>query len=336
MSLLEANNLTIQYQTTRGEEPITAVSDVSFSIEEGEFFGLAGESGCGKSTIADAIIGALDDNGYIESGSLYFQNQPLHEYSEKRLNNEIRWKEISMIPQSAMNSLDPLERISEQAYEITNTHVGMSTPRTKEKLSELFDLMGLPPDRITDYPHQFSGGMLQRATIALSLLLEPTLIIADEPTTGLDVVMQDQVFKYLAKIKKELNSTVFLITHDVSLIFEICQTMGVMHGGQLMEVGDVKRLFDEPTHPYSIMLQRAFPDVRFPDRTLEVIPGHPPENMGEVDYCSFADRCPLAVEECTNHAPTLEAMDVQDTQSVACFRKNDSRTEMETEEAEPR
>ena len=318
--LLEAEDLTIQYRTERG--PITAVSGASFRIEKGEYFGLVGESGCGKSTIARAIIGGLDDNGHIESGQIRYRGKNLHDMTQDELNNEIRWKEISLIPQSSMNSLDPLRRISKQAIELAEVHTDMGNQEALSKLRELFETVGLQENRIKEYPHQFSGGMQQRAIIAMALLLNPSLIIADEPTTALDVIMQDQVFKYLEKIKDERNASMMLITHDISLVFESCQSMAVMHAGQVAESGSTRDVLKSPCHPYSILLQEAFPDIRHPNRELGVIEGIPPQNLGSVDYCTFADRCPWVVEECQVSSPSLEPADGgTDQHQAACFRK---------------
>lgn len=321
--LLEANDLTIQYETSDGA--ITAVSDASFTIDEGEYFGLVGESGCGKSTIAQAIIGGLDANGQITSGELWYRDEPIHEYSEQELNKKIRWKEISLIPQSAMNSLDPLIRVKDQAIKLANIHTEMSEEEALDRLIEMFDIVGLQESRVSDYPHQFSGGMQQRAIIAMALFLGPSFIIADEPTTALDVIMQDQVFKYLDRIRDEADTSMMLITHDISVVFESCDKMAIMHSGQVAETGTVTDVYDNPRHPYSILLQQAFPDHRYPNQELAVIDGTPPQTMGEVDYCTFIDRCPWAVEECGKHAPPLEPInDEAVDHTAACFRKEEA------------
>jgi oligopeptide/dipeptide ABC transporter ATP-binding protein len=301
--ILEVKNLSVEYRTNR--ENIRAVTDASFTIDENQYFGLVGESGCGKSTLAKAILGGLDSNGEITSGSIHFKGEEIQDFSERRLNEEIRWKEISVIPQSSMNSLDPLMRISEQAIELADTHTDWSEQEALNRLEELFDIVGLAGSRTQEYPHQFSGGMQQRAIIALSLFLQPSLIIADEPTTALDVIMQDQILKYLDEVKQTQDTSMLMITHDISVIFETCDSLAVMHGGQVAESGATKNLFDNPRHPYSILLQQAFPDIRFPNRDLSVIEGQPPQLRDDVDYCSFADRCPWATDECRAEAPPL-------------------------------
>lgn len=331
--LLEAKELTIQYQTDSG--PLTAVSDATFEINRGEYFGMVGESGCGKSTIAQAVIGGLDDNGRISSGELLYKGQPLHEYSEEEMNEKVRWKEISLIPQSAMNSLDPLIRIKDQAVKLADIHTELDDEEALDRLVELFDIVGLQESRVSDYPHQFSGGMQQRAIIAMALFLDPSFIIADEPTTALDVIMQDQVFKYLDRIREESDTGMMLITHDISVVFESCDKMAVMHSGQVAETGTVTDVFDNPRHPYAILLQEAFPDHRRSEQALEVIDGTPPQTTGEVDFCTFADRCPWAIEECRKSAPPLEDIeDGAEDHAAGCFRK-DEVLELYREERKP-
>jgi oligopeptide/dipeptide ABC transporter ATP-binding protein len=223
-----------------------------------------------------------------------------------------------------MNSLDPLQRIVDQAVEICQVHSSMSVAEAKDRLRELFEVVGLQESRITDYPHQLSGGMQQRAIIALSLLLEPALIIADEPTTALDVIMQDQIFKHLDEIVEGTETSVLLITHDISVVFESCDKIAIMHAGQVAETGTTRELFYTPRHPYTILLQEAFPDVRHPDRDLEVIDGNPPKVFGDVDFCAFVDRCPWATEECRSAEPRLESVDGAETgHAAACFRKDE-------------
>jgi oligopeptide/dipeptide ABC transporter ATP-binding protein len=321
--LLEVEDLKIQYRTEAG--PLTAVSDATFTISRSEYFGLVGESGCGKSTIARALIGGLDNNGYVESGTIRFKGEEIQDYSEAEFNRNIRWKEISFIPQSSMNNLDPLERVSDQAHQIARTHTDMSRKETMERFGNLFEAVGLQRERIDEYPHQFSGGMQQRAIIALALLLEPSVVIADEPTTALDVIMQDQVFQELEDMKEDFETSMLLITHDISLVFESCDRMAVMHGGQIAETGAVTSIYDEPRHPYSILLQGAFPDIKDPDRELETIDGAPPQLYGEVTECSFVDRCPWAGEECPSKAPHLDPIEGSDDDShrAACFRKHE-------------
>lgn len=314
----------MEYRTSSGN--LTAVSDVSFQIEEQQYFGIVGESGCGKSTLSNAIIGGLDSNGEITAGKIRYRGQDIQDMSEKELNKTVRWKEISWMPQSSMNSLDPMKRVSEQAVELAKIHTDLSRTEALERFRDMFEVVGLQQSRISDYPHQYSGGMEQRAIIALALFLRPSLIIADEPTTALDVIMQDQIFKYLDRMKEQ-DVSMLLITHDMSVIFESCDRMMVMHGGQSVETGTVNQIYSDPHHPYSKLLQDAFPDYRYPNRELAEIEGAPPEQWGDVDYCTFADRCPLAVEECRTAAPESEVVSPGPAEhsphTVSCYRKDD-------------
>lgn len=322
--LLSIENLTVSYDTPNGT--LTAVSGASFEIGDNEFFGLVGESGSGKSTLAKAIIHGLDENGEIANGTISYQGEEIQNLSEEGLNERIRWKEISWIPQSSMNSLDPLMSIKEQGLKLARAHSDLSDEEAVERLEETFEVVGLQPGRISDYPHQFSGGMRQRALIVLAIFLRPSLIIADEPTTALDVIMQDQILKYIEGIQDSNKISMLLITHDISVVLESCSRMGVMHAGQLAEVGTTKDLYYSPHHPYSILLQEAFPDHRYPDQELATIDGAPPLNFGKVDYCTFEDRCPWAIEECGESAPALERLSSsqgRETQFVSCFRKSE-------------
>lgn len=330
--LLKIDDLTVQYETNSGD--LTAVSNASFEIAEGEFYGLAGESGSGKSTLAKALIGGLDDNGKIDSGTIQYRGEEIQEYTESQFNEQLRSEEISWIPQGSMNSLDPLQRVSDQALEIADVHTDLSEQAALDKFEEMFEVVGLQKSRIDDYPHQFSGGMQQRAMIALALFLEPSLVIADEPTTALDVIMQDQIFKYFDDVKEKINTSLLLITHDISVIFESCDKVAIMHAGQVAETGDVVDVHQNPRHPYTILFKEAFPDIRYPDRELEIIEGYPPQNIGEVDYCSFVDRCPWATEECRESAPELNETSDEDHRA-ACFRM-DETDELYEQEYQPK
>ncbi|WP_158059555.1 ABC transporter ATP-binding protein [Halorussus halophilus] len=320
--LLEFEDVYIRYRTD-GFNDVHAVNAASFSIDEHDYFGLVGESGCGKSTIADAIVGGLDDNGEVVSGTIRYKGKEIQDYSEAEFNKNIRWKEISVIPQSSMNSLDPVMKLSEQAVEMAKYHTDLSNAEALDRLRELFDVVGLSESRIDDYPHQFSGGMQQRAIIAFALFLRPSLIIADEPTTALDVIMQDQIIDHINGLKDEWDVSMLLITHDISLVFENCDSMAVMHGGQIAEAGTVEDVFDHPRHPYAILLQNAFPDVRFPDRELAVIDGHPPQLHDEVDFCTFVDRCPWAEPACREGAPPANPVTGDEDHLAWCIRADE-------------
>ncbi|OYR55654.1 ABC transporter ATP-binding protein [Halorubrum halodurans] len=301
MSQLEVEDLEVYYETEEG--PAQAVDGVSFELEQGENLGIVGESGCGKTTLAKAIIGILPDAGYINNGSINFQGDDLTELSEPE-RRRLKWEEISMIAQSAMNSLDPVYTIREQIVEAIETHrPGTGRVESDEIVTEMFELVGLDPERADDYPHQFSGGMRQRAMIAMALALEPSLMLADEPTTALDVIMQDQILKRIGSIQEEINSSMLVITHDVSVVAETCDRVIVMYAGKIAEEGPVEEIFNQPYHPYTIGLKRAFPNIRESDQDLLSIAGYPPELVDPPQGCRFAERCPMATDRCREEEP---------------------------------
>ncbi|GAA0245607.1 ABC transporter ATP-binding protein [Haladaptatus pallidirubidus] len=301
MALLEVEDLEVYYDSEDG--PVKAVDGVSFEIEAGETIGIVGESGCGKSTLAKALIGILPKNGYINGGSIRFKGEDLTEMPEKR-RRELRWDEISLIAQSAMNALDPVYTIREQILEAIDAHYPkMGRTEAQEIIDESFDLVGLDRDRQTDYPHQFSGGMRQRAMIAMSLVLQPSLILADEPTTALDVIMQDQILKRINGIQRESDTAMMVITHDVAVVAETCDRVVVMYAGEVAEEGPAEFIFGQPYHPYTLGLKSAFPDIRQSSQDLVSIGGHPPDLSNPPSGCRFAERCPLATEKCTSEDP---------------------------------
>ena len=301
MAVLEINDLEVYYGMD-GED-VRAVDGLSFAIEEGETLGIVGESGCGKSTLAKAILGILPENGYINGGEILFKGEDLTQMSSDRRRKHM-WEDISMIPQSAMNGLDPVYTVRTQIVEAIETHRrGMAKAKANETVDELFELVGLDPARADEYPHQFSGGMRQRAMIAMSLALDPAIILADEPTTALDVIMQDQILKRMSQIQEEINSSMMVITHDVSVVAETCDRVLVMYAGTLAEEGDVASIFDSPYHPSTVGLNRAFPNIQEPNRDLISIPGYPPDLSPPPSGCRFAKRCPLATEKCFEEQP---------------------------------
>ncbi len=304
MSLLKVNDLEVYYETEDG--PAQAVDGVSFELEEGENLGIVGESGCGKTTLAKAIIGILPDAGYVNHGSIEFKGDDLTDMTGAQ-RRRLKWEEISMIAQSAMNSLDPVYTIREQIVEAVETHrPGTGRVEADEMVTEMFELVGLDPDRADDYPHQFSGGMRQRAMIAMALVLEPSLMLADEPTTALDVIMQDQILKRISTIQQEINSSMLVITHDVSVVAETCDRVLVMYAGKVAEEGSVEEIFDQPYHPYTIGLKRAFPNIRMSDQDLLSITGYPPELVDPPQGCRFAERCPMATDRCREEEPEAQ------------------------------
>jgi len=313
MTLLDIENLEITYSTP-GKD-VHAVNDVSFSIDEGENYGLVGESGCGKSTIAKTVLGLLDDNGEVQAGSIRFKDRELLDLSEREW-QQVRWEEISYIPQSAMDSLDPVMRVGSQIRQAIRKHRDISKADADERVAEVFEIVGLDPERTGDYPHEFSGGMRQRVTIAMALALDPDLIIADEPTTGLDVIVQDKIIDKLLEIQAEVDSSLLLITHDVGVVAETCEDVSVLYGGKVMEQGETYDVFKYPTNPYTMGLKNAFPEVDEFDEQAISIPGSLPDLTQEPTGCVFRNRCPFATEECEDgHPPLVEA----ENQVSACY-----------------
>ena len=313
MSLLHLENLKTIYRTQKGD--VTGLENISFSLENAKSFGIVGESGCGKSTLLKSIIGVLPENACIAEGSIAFNSIEL-----TGLNNaefcRIRWKEISMITQSAMNALDPVYTVGYQIMEAIKTHMNTDKKTARRMIEEMFTLVGIDADRFSEYPHQFSGGMRQRAIIAMSLVLKPSLVIADEPTTSLDVIVQDQIFKNIKKMQQIIGFSMLLVTHDIALVIENCDDIAVMYGGRIVETGSVQDVILKPLHPYTLGLKNAFPNIL--DRTAELIsiPGVPPSLLGELKGCRFYERCPFASKVCRLEIPPLKT--VQGTHKAAC------------------
>jgi len=305
MTLLEVNDLHVTY---RGTPDVEAVRGVSFTVEESETLGIVGESGCGKTTLAQAIMGSLPDNGKITGGEILFKGQDITHLSNSE-RREIRWEEMSMISQSAMNSLNPVYRVKDQIREAIQEHRDLSNQESYERARELIELVGLDSDRVEDYPHQLSGGMRQRVIIAMSLALDPDFIIADEPTTALDVIIQEQILYRIKELQQELDNSMMMVTHDISVVAETCDSMVVMYGGELMEAGNVDEIFNNAHHPYTLGLQNAFPSVEGEKRDLTSIPGSPPDLSGPLEGCPFAPRCPFASPVCGEKLPTKEPVE---------------------------
>ncbi|AGB31791.1 oligopeptide/dipeptide ABC transporter ATPase [Natrinema pellirubrum DSM 15624] len=294
MTLLEVDNLKVTYETD--DEPVHAVNDVSFTIDEGVNYGLAGESGSGKSTVAEALLGLLPGNGTVERGTIGFDGKDLTALSEAE-RRDILWEDIAYIPQSAMDSLDPVMSTGDQIAQAIHTHRNVTDSKARDRVRELFEIVGLDPDRIDDYPHEFSGGMRQRVTIAMALALEPDLIIADEPTTGLDVIVQDKIIDKILEIQERMDSSLLLITHEIGVIAETCDELSILYGGKVMEQGSVDNVLVNPTNPYTMGLKNSFPEIDEGEDPV-AIPGSPPNLNGEPTACVFEDRCPFATEEC--------------------------------------
>ena len=301
MALLEIENLRVAYRS--GGREALAVDGVSLTLERGQYLGLVGESGCGKSTIAKAILGILPQGGFVAGGSVRFQGRELVGLPLAEL-RPIRWRDIALVPQSAMNGFDPVYTIAYQLDEAIAAHRQLPRATRRRRVVELFELVGLPGERADDYPHRFSGGMRQRAMIAMAMVLDPKLIIADEPTTGLDVIVQDQILERMRAIHDESANAMLLITHDMALVSENCDRIAVMYAGRIMEYGG-EEVLRMPFHPYTMGLCSAFPNIAEQDRELISIPGTPPSLFEPVQGCPFHERCPFATAICAKETPAL-------------------------------
>lgn len=307
MRKIVIENLTIEYKTKSGN--IAAVEDISFEIDEDQSIGIVGESGSGKTTIALALIKSLPHNGYIKSGKMIIKNENVFDISNKKFDQDFRWKEISMIFQGSMNSLDPVFTIENQMKEILKSHnLKNDKKKMKMKIKESIIAVGLDPEKVTKrYPHELSGGMKQRIVIANSLLLEPSLLIADEPTTALDVITQSQIISLLKIMKNTKKMKIILITHDLSLIPNIADKVVIMYAGQAVEISDTKTIFTKPLHPYTQALIKSIPNLKNTDRkTFNFITGESPNLLNIISGCRFRDRCSQADDICRFDPPDIE------------------------------
>lgn len=312
MALLDVRDLQMYYDTTAGT--IQAVDGVSFHVERNQALGLVGESGCGKSSIARSILRLLPENGHLVGGSVTFGGQDLLTLPEDQMRN-VRWTEISIIFQSAMNALNPVFQIGDQLVEALEAHEDVPREQAVQRATELLKLVGIPHDRMASYPHEMSGGMRQRAIIAMSLICRPKLIIADEPTTALDVVMQAQILREIKSLQQQLGLSLILITHDIFVMSQVCDVMAVMYGGKIVEYGPVESVFANPSHPYTAALLQACPTVHGPKRALVTLPGSPPTLVNPSHGCRFAPRCPYRQDVCETPVPTIN---VDANHSSAC------------------
>jgi len=290
MNILEVKNLNMVYETLEGS--VAAVKDVSFSLKEGESFGIVGESGCGKTSVAMSLLQLQADNGKIVSGEIIFDGQDIVKLNENEL-RDVRWSGISIVFQGAMNSWNPVVKIGEQIREAIREHYPDKTKEENtDKINELFNIVGLDSSIADRYPHELSGGMKQRAVIALALSCDPKLIIADEPTTALDVVIQDQILNEIRKVQDLLGLSLIYISHDIAVIAEMTDNMAVMYAGRIVEKGPTKDVFANPKHSYTQSLLASTPSVVGDKIKLKSLDGEPPSLISEEKGCSFASRCP--------------------------------------------
>ena len=318
MTILSIRNLKVDYATLDGT--VQAVDNVSLDLEEGQQLGLIGESGCGKTTLLNAIVQILPRNGRITSGEIHYKGTDLLQLSPVDM-RQLRWREVATIPQASMESLNPVQRVGSQLMKLLTVRGGYDKARAKRRAVDLFDLVGLDTERLMHYPHEFSGGMKQRAVIAMALALQPSLLIADEPVTALDVIVQHQILEVLRDLQQELNLTVMLITHDISVVAQVCDSVSVMYAGQVVERAAAAPFFHSPAHPYSLGLQQAFPNLVRPRDVLVSIEGYPPDLRHPPHGCRFAERCPFVQDACHETDPPLET--VGEGRTAACLRSSE-------------
>lgn len=318
--LLSVKNLCVEYKAERGN--VHAVTDVSFDIHQGEFFGLAGESGCGKSTTAFAIMRLLKGAANITSGEIVFNGKNVLQFGAEEL-RLFRWDKTSMVLQSAMNNLNPVVSIGSQLVDAILAHQNATRQQALNRAKELLALVNISETRLKSFPHELSGGMRQRVVIAMALALKPDLIIFDEPTTALDVVVQYNIIRKITALKNEMGFSILFITHDLPLMLEMCDRIGIMYAGRLMEVAPVDVLLHGGAHPYSEGLLRAFPSLLGPKVRLQGIPGSVPDLITPPKGCLFYERCSRHCDRCRQELPPFEQLGSH--HFCACF--NARRTE---------
>jgi oligopeptide/dipeptide ABC transporter ATP-binding protein len=315
VALLEVKNLKTYFSTSKGL--YKAVDDASFDLEYGEALGLVGESGCGKTTCALSIARLLPKEGRIHGGQIFLEGTDLTGLSDEQIRTK-RWKEVSIIFQGAMNALNPVMKVGDQIAEAIVLHEGIKKEEALRRAGNLFELVEMPASRIGNYPHEFSGGMKQRAMIAMALACNPKLVIGDEPTTALDVMVQAQILNLLEKLRKELNMGLILITHDLSILGETCDKIAVMYAGKIVEIGTVDDIFHKTAHPYTERLIACFPNIGKEKMIPASIEGIPPNMLTPPTGCSFHPRCSLATELCRTTAPL--STHLADKHFCACHR----------------
>ena len=310
MTLLAVDGLEVRYG------PVTAVRGVSLRLDGGETLGIVGESGCGKTTLALAVLGLLPPAGAVSRGSIAFDGVDLLGLAPRDLRRR-RWVDLAYVPQGAMNALDPVRDLRHQFGITWRAHRARSG-EAERRANELFRRVELDPRWLAQFPHQLSGGMRQRAVIALALLFAPRLLVADEPTTGLDVIVQRQVLNLLRELQRERGMAMLFVSHDIGVIAEVCTRVAIMYAGEIVESGVADAVLNRPAHPYAMGLRQAFPDIRHPEKRLASLAGAPPSLAPPPAGCGFAPRCPFALDLCRSVTPRAEP--IGDGRLVACHR----------------
>jgi peptide/nickel transport system ATP-binding protein len=314
-NLLEIRDLVVEYHTDNAI--IHAVNKVNLVVKHGETIGLVGETGAGKTTIARSILRILQTPpAKFCGGEIFFEGQDIMEMSEKEM-RKIRGDKIAMIFQDPMTALNPIEKVGFQIAEAIGLHNKISSAEAERRACDMLEMVGIPSERYSEYPHQFSGGMKQRVVIAMALACNPELLLADEPTTALDVTIQAQVLEMMQSLKEKLGTSVILITHDLGVVADICDTVAVIYAGEIVEYGTAEHVFDYPTHPYTIGLFNSLPKLDSTERRLKPIKGLMPDPTNLPAGCTFCERCPDAQEKCSAQSPDM--IEVAPGHRVKCF-----------------
>lgn len=311
--MLQVQNLNAGYLFKK--KKIWAVRNVSLNVGKEDFLGIAGESGCGKTTLVMAILRLLKSPGFVESGKVIFDGVDLYQLSNEEL-NQLRWKQFSYVPQSSMNSLNPVLSVRDQMLDVVFRHTSMTRQEALQLILDMLQLVGIPPERVKSYPHQLSGGMRQRVVIAMSLLLSPKLVIFDEPTTALDVVVQRSIIEKIFELQLQKRFSAIFVTHDISLLFEITKHLAIMYAGEIVEYGPTREVYEGPLHPYTIGLIESLPSIYGELKEYKSIPGRLPDLSQTIVGCSFYERCRSRMDVCRLEHPGLK--EVKPGRWVAC------------------
>ena len=315
-TLLKINDLVVEYAANK--KIVQAVNGVSLSLNKGETLGLVGETGAGKTTIAKAILRILPDPpAKVKGGEIWFEGEDLLKLSDRKMSH-IKGNEISMIFQDPMTALNPIMTVGKQIAETIRLHNKISKAEAQTEAVKMLEMVGIPGERYSEYPHQFSGGMKQRVIIAMALACKPKLLLADEPTTALDVTIQAQVLEMMNELKKELDTSVLLITHDLGVVAEMCEKVAVIYAGEVVEYGAAEDMFDNTAHPYTKGLFQSLPKLDSKETRLKPIKGMMPDPTELPEGCKFSERCPYATEECKKRAPKL--MELKNGHYALCSR----------------